>query len=214
ATVGGIVYNVDALPESRSKAQIMGLGYSKITGSISAEGEYDLDIGVIDVRDTTVTADDAASLTMNYSVGGYTRDVAMKMNELNAKFAGQPNSPAAMQEILPLISQLTLRAATITLTDASLTGKLLDLQSKSMGSTPAQLAEMAPMFVTMGMQQLQMPELSAQVAQAVGTFLKDQGSLTISIAPTQPIPFSQLVVSAQMNPRSIPDLLNLSVVGQ
>ncbi len=80
-----------------------------------------------------------------------------------------------------------------------------------MGTTGDQLAQSAPMFLGMGLSQLQMPELTQMVTAAVSGFLQNPGTLTISIAPAEPVSVAAIAALSQSDPKALPDLLNLSV---
>ena len=116
-----------------------------------------------------------------------------------------------MATLMPMLSNVKVARVEFRLTEASLTGKLLGLQAKAMGTTGEQLAQSAPMFLGMGLSRLQMPELTQMVTQAVGSFLQNPGTLTVTVEPAEPVSIAAIAALSQSDPKALPDLLNLTV---
>jgi hypothetical protein len=66
-------------------------------------------------------------------------------------------------------------------------------------------------MVPFGMAQLNNPELTTQVTNAVSAFLDNPKSLTISAEPENPVPFAVLMAGGMGDPTTLPKTLGVSV---
>ena len=110
-----------------------------------------------------------------------------------------------------VLSQLSVQALTIRYRDDSLAGKILDAAAAQQGATREQyvqqLAGALPFFLAM----VQNPAFQNKVATAVGQFLTDPKSLTISVQPERPISGAELFGLVQTAPQTLPDVLGASI---
>ena len=83
-----------------------------------------------------------------------------------------------------------------------------------MGTTGDQLAAGAPMMVGMGMGGLGMPGFTDMVTTAIGSFLKDKGTLSVEAQPEDSISVLDLVMTSQTDPKKLPEMLNMQVRAQ
>ena len=207
----GIYVDLSAVPDPAFQRNAQALGYSELRGRMAGDGSYDTASGEIVVDDLVLDLENVAKLAINYKMTGYTPELARRINTLQVA-AGQDGKPAAnMVEMLSALGELKVESATVELTDDSITKKLLDFQAGQMNTTGDQLAAGAPMFVGIGMGSLRMPEFTQQVAEAVGTFLKNPGTLTVAAKPAAPVSFAQLMQAAQQAPRVVIEMLNVQV---
>ncbi|MEL7229499.1 MAG: hypothetical protein AAGK38_06270, partial [Pseudomonadota bacterium] len=148
----------------------------------------------------------------NYKVSGYTPELAKQLQQAQLESTRNGvEGPALLMQMLPLLSQLKVDNMTLSLTDKSLVGKLLDMQAQQMGTSGEQLAAGAPMMLGMGMAGLGMPGLTEMVTTAVGKFLQQKGTLTASVTPTNPVSVGEIMMASQTDPKKLPDMLNLQV---
>ncbi len=210
-TMDGMVVNLDAIPDPQAKAVAQQLGYSKVEGSMSGIGTYNPTSGQIVLSDMIIKLKDMFDLSMDYSVSGYTPEVASKVQEAQLEMQKGKDPMQAFGAILADLAVVKLDSLKLALTDQSLTGRLLDFQATQMGTTGDQLAAGAPMMIGLGMGGLNMPELTDMVTSAVGTFLKDKGTLTIEATPSEPVAIMNVVLAGQADPTKVPGLINLQV---
>ena len=150
---------------------------------------------------------------MPFSIGGYTIELVKKMQELNEKMEGMSEEEQGKVS-LQAFKDLDLRNFTFSFKDDSLTGRGMKFAATQMGQPEEQLTAAAPMMIGMGMGQLQMPELTAMVSDAVGKFLAKPGTISVSVKPEKPITFADIAAAGSSNPKSLMKLLNVQVSAQ
>ena len=211
----GMFVDLSAIGDARLTGFANALGYSELKGRMTGDGVYDFASGEVSIDDVTIDLDDVAALSVAYKMTGYTPDFVTRMNELSLNAAAtaqdgkaaQPD-PAAMMKLL---GELKLESAKVSLKDDSIVGRALKFQAAQMKTSPEQLAAGAPMFVGMGMAQLGAPEFTQQVSAAIGSFLQNPGTLTVSAVPAEPVPLLDVVGASQRAPKAVIDLLNVKV---
>lgn len=178
-------------------APLKALGYDKLNLSVYAGGAWDQQAGTLTLDEFSVEGADMGTLTLTGTVGGVTADVM--------KALGQPNPPP------DLITKLTLSDASLTYEDASLTGRVLDMQAKQMGQEKEAFVGQITAALPMMLAALQNPPFQDKVAAAAGAFLKDPKNLQITVAPEKPVPVAEIVGTAQTAPQTLPDALKADV---
>ncbi|MEM8749769.1 MAG: hypothetical protein AAGF28_05665 [Pseudomonadota bacterium] len=212
--VDGLKINLEAIPDPNSQQVFKTLGYTEVTGSMTAEGSYNPKTGKAVLDSTVLKLKDMADLALSYGIEGYTADVAQAIAQAQAKAGSGTPTQEAFGAILPELSKLKLSNFKLALTDRSLTSRLLDFQAAQMGTTGDQLAAGAPMMIGIGLGQLGMPEFTDMVTKAVGTFLSTKGTLTVEATPSEPVPIMTTVLAGQADPTRIPELINLQITAQ
>ncbi|MDA8870276.1 hypothetical protein N9H93_02650 [Rhizobiaceae bacterium] len=213
STLEGLMLDLTALPDERSRAIAGQLGYETIRGEGTGASTYNPTTGRAELEALDLRFEDALDVSMTMIVNGYTQAVAQQVQKLASQAQGAGGS-MPMAQMLPLLEQITLENLNLTLTDRSLTGRLLDFQAAQMGTTGEQLAMSAPLFLSMGMGGLGMPGLTEMVSGAVGTFLQNKGALSVTISPPQPVSVATIATVSQADPKALPDLLGLSITAR
>ncbi|MGI9357597.1 MAG: hypothetical protein ACR2PF_20875 [Rhizobiaceae bacterium] len=214
SVVDGMVVNLLALPDPKAKAAAQQLGYSEIRASMTGDGTYNPQTGRMAANNFNIRLQDMFDLAMDYTLTGYTAEIAQKVASMNQTMAQSVSPQQAFAAMIPELSMIKLEGLKIALTDRSLTGKLLDMQAAQMGTTGDQLAQGAPMMIGLGMGGLGMPEFTEMVTQAVGKFLQNKGSLIVEAKPAEPVAIMDVVLKGQADPTVVPGMLNLKVSGQ
>ncbi|HDZ73047.1 MAG TPA: hypothetical protein ENH55_09765 [Aurantimonas coralicida] len=191
---------------------IQEVGYSTLSGEISGSATWTPASGLLELDPFDINLKDAGSLSFTYGISGYTPAFIESLQQLQQQMAANPdNQQASGMAVMGLISQLYLNAADITFVDDSLTGKLLDYYAEKNGQTREQLIEgligMLPMFLSY----LQNPDFQKDVTDAVTAYLNDPKSLSITVAPANPVPATQLIGAAMGAPQTLPSVLSLTV---
>ncbi|QFT00334.1 hypothetical protein FIV06_23100 [Labrenzia sp. THAF191b] len=198
--VTGATIDVKEL-ESKETKSLTDLGYETLTVDVAGSGKWDPEAATLVVPELKIDAKEAASLSLSFSMGGVTREVVTQLNEKSEK----------PEEAMALLQNVTIENAKIRLDDASLTGRVLDQESKKAGvDTPTYVAGLTgtlPMMLGM----LQNKELEGKVAQAVTQFLNTPGSLELTAAPGAPVPLSQIMGTAMFAPQMIPQILSVGI---
>ncbi|WP_209009526.1 hypothetical protein [Labrenzia sp. PO1] len=198
--VTGATIDVKEL-ESKETKSLTDLGYETLTVDVAGSGKWDPEAATLVVPELKIDAKEAASLSLSFSMGGVTREVVTQLNEKSEK----------PEEAMALLQNVTIENAKIRLDDASLTGRVLDQESKKAGvDTPTYVAGLTgtlPMMLGM----LQNKELEGKVTQAVTQFLNTPGSLELTAAPGAPVPLSQIMGTAMFAPQMIPQILSVGI---
>lgn len=206
--------DLTAIPDPQTQAVITELGYQQIKGLVKMAGSWNPQSGQMALSQYDMTVNDAGTLGITFDLSGYTPEFIKSLQELQKQMAAQPaggDQSAQGMAMLGLMQQLTFNAAAVKFTDASLTNKVLEYVAKMQGQKPADIANMAKAMVPFGMAQLNNPELTTQVTNAVSAFLDSPKSLTVSAKPASPVPFAVLMAGGMGDPTTLPKTLGVSV---
>lgn len=209
-------FNADLtlVDDPKSKEAIDGLGYQQISGNFALAGSWQPSDGKMELSKYDITVDNAGTLGLTFSFGGYTTDFIKSLQAMQKKMAEQPaggDNSAQGMAMLGLLQQLSFNGASIRFTDASLTNKVLEFAGKQQGMSAKDIANQAKAIVPFGMSQLNNPELTTQASAAVGKFLDDPKSLEISAQPPSSVPFALIMAGAMSNPLDLPKTLGVAV---
>ncbi|MFD0915624.1 hypothetical protein ACFQ14_04330 [Pseudahrensia aquimaris] len=206
-TLADSMIDVSMAPDPQFKQTLEALGYgTNFTVSTNMQGVWNTETGIIDVSKHDYSIADVGTISMPMKIGGYSSENVLAMQ----KSVGAGGSDeAAMQQL----SNVTIHNLAISFKDDSVTKRALEMASKQMQQPPEQLAAGAPLMIGMGMAQLQMPEFTQMVQAAVGKFLQNPGTLSVTAAPEKPTPVMELVGGAA-NPKGLVDMLNVKVTAE
>lgn len=199
--------------DPQAKAVLEQLGYSQLNGYFEMEGSWAPSDGRLTLAQMDVAFDEVGTLGLTFDLGGYTQQFLNAVREMQKTMAANPDGDNSQQGLamLGLMQQLTFEGASISFVDDSLTSRLLEFFAKQQNTTPEQLANQAKAIVPFMMGQLNDPELTAAVTQAVTKFLDDPQSLTISAKPAAGVPFSVIMAGAMSSPQALPKQLGVTV---
>lgn len=201
--------------DPQSKAVIEALGYQTINGFFEMAGSWQPTDGMISLSQYDITVDQAGTFGMTFDLGGYTPAFLKSIQDLQKQMASQPagaDSSAQGMAMLGLMQQLSFHAASIRWDDDSLTKKALDFIAKSQNQKPEDIANQAKAIVPFLMAQLNNPELTAQVTEAVTKYLDDPKSIEISAEPENAVPFAVIMAGAMSgSPQDLAKTLAVSV---
>ncbi|MEO3998748.1 hypothetical protein [Mesorhizobium sp. CAU 1732] len=212
-TAEGFTADLSSIQDPQQKAVIQALGYEKISGTFELAGSWNPQDGRMALSQYDLTVADAGTLGFSFDLGGYTPDFIKSLRELQQQMAARPEGDNSAQGLamLGLMQQLTFNTAEIAFTDDSLTNKVLDFVAKSQGMRPSDIANQAKAVLPFAMAQLNNPELTAMVTQAVSAFLDDPKSLRITAEPGNPVPFALIAAGAMSAPQELPKTLGVTV---
>jgi hypothetical protein len=191
-TVTGIRIPVENAPPGPMSPQ--SLGYEEIILDANWDGARDPDSQVATIDTLAISLRNGGSLTISGALGNVP--------------AVRPKEPEVSMMTL---SQLTVQSLKLHYRDDSLAGKILEAAAAQQGTTrelyAQQLAGALPFFLSM----IQNPAFQNKVAAAVGQFLNDPKSLTISVQPDRPVSGAELFGLVQTAPQTLPDVLGASI---
>lgn len=201
------------MPDPQSKAVLEQLGYLKMEGFFETSGDWDPTDGVLNLKQYDLTVNDAGTLGIAFSLGGYTPAFIEQLQAMQAQLTANPggDNSAAGLAMLGLMQQLTFRSAHISFFDDSLTDKVVEFVAKMQNVKPADIKNQAKGVVPFLMMQLNDAELTNMVTQAVTKFLDAPKSLVIAAEPAQPVPFAVIMAGAMSAPQTLPKQLAVSV---
>ena len=198
--------------DADTAATMKDIGYPQVSGSIQGSGAWDPSSGTLELDPFVISIKDAGDLSLSYEISGYTPSFIKSLQQLQEQMAANPdNKQGTGMAVMGLISQLYVDSADITFVDHSLTSKLLDHYAKKNGQTAEQLVQGLTGMLPAMLSYLQNPDFQKQVTDAVTTFLKDPKSLSISVAPENPVAVTQVVGAAMGAPQTLPSVLALTV---
>ncbi|MEZ5872613.1 MAG: hypothetical protein R3D32_12370 [Nitratireductor sp.] len=215
-SVSEVAIDLSQVKDAKAKAQIQALGLETLKIAIRLDGSFNLDTGRMELKEYSFDTTNVGKLNMTLAIDGYDMALVRKIREtsLAASKAGR-NDPeaqkAAAAQLMGVLAELKLAGATVSFDDQSIVSRVLDIQAAAMGVTREELAQMAPVMA-MGMTQaLDNPEFSAMVGEALAKFGSNPKSLTITIAPAEPVAFAQIVGTAIAGPPALLGLLGVTV---
>jgi hypothetical protein len=200
--------------DPQAKAAIEALGYQNLTGSLQMAGTWQPSDGRMNFSKYDITVDNAGTFGMTFDVGGYTPAFIKSMQEMQAKMAAKPegaDDSAQGLAMLGLMQQITFNSASLRWDDNSLTGKAIDYIAKNQNMSSDDIKNQAKAIVPFLAAQLNNPELSSVVTEAVTKYLDNPKSLQISAVPPAPVPFAQIAATGMTNPIDLTRTLGITV---
>jgi hypothetical protein len=208
-----ITLDLSTMPDPEPKAMLESLGYLKMDGFFEVAGTWNPSDGNMSLTQYDLTVNNAGTLGIAFSLGGYTPAFIEQLTAMQAQLAANPggdNSQAGLA-MLGLMQQLSFNSAQISFYDDSLTNKVIDLVAKMQNMTPDAIKNQAKGMVPFLMMQLNDPELSAMVTTAVTAYLDDPKSIVVSAEPAAPVPFAVLMAAGMSAPQTLPKQIGLKV---
>ncbi|MER2606026.1 MAG: hypothetical protein ABTQ29_09365 [Siculibacillus sp.] len=198
-SVTGIAVPIDA--KDPEMAQIVALGYSKMSLDFSMTGSWDDKTGRLDLTDLTMRGAEMGALKFTATIGGLTPEVMAQLQK----------STGSDEKQIELLQGLTVEKVALRYDDASLATRLIDQQAKEQGVDGKTYAKQLKMMVPMMVSMIGNKDFEKKVVSAAGAFLDAPKSLTISAMPKSPLPVSQIMGAAMMAPQSLPSVLGAEV---
>lgn len=212
AAFTGLFVDTGKLPDEKSRMTMAALGYETLSGNITYAGLWDTTDGRMTIDEMVTTVDDAAALKIVFDISGYTPQFVAALQDMQMQMAeGKVDQQAQGLAMLGLMQQLTFNKMQVRIEDASLTGKLLDFFAAQQGVDRNAMVQQTKGVLPFMLAQLNNPEFAAKVTAAVGAYLDDPKSLTITAAPATPVPAAQIMAAGMSAPQSIPDVLGVTV---
>lgn len=224
AELRNLTIDFSAFPKNAKTDQslkpLKDLGYEQITMNLSAAADADLKSGIIDIKEMNFDFLDAGSFNMKLNVSGYTEQVAKSIASTAASLQNNDNPQAQQAQMLQLMAMfapLSLQQMELKVTDASLLGKVLDLQARQNNRSAEELTAIVPPMAGIMLAPFQVPELASAISTALGTFMQGNKSIKASIEPVGGIAITEMIAlgsgaqAGSIPPADIVNRLNLKV---
>ena len=202
-----------AADDPKTKAVATAMGYGDIAGYFEIDGEWDPATGRLDMARFDITVEDAGTIGLSLTIGGYTPEFIASLRETQARLAANPggDNSAAGLAMMGLAQQLTLHSAQIRFDDDTLTEKVLEFAARQQGARSKDVANQAKAMVPFMTMQLGNAELTAMATTAVSAFLDNPESLMIAAQPAAPVPFALIMAGAMTAPQALPQQLGVTI---
>ena len=208
----GISADLASVDDVKFKEGLTKLGYgTSFTGDIALGGSWNPSDGRMEISKYDIKIDDIGTLSILFTLSGYTADLAQRLQKLSADAQASSNQQAASMAIMAELPKLFFESAKISFTDDSITRRVLKMQAATMGGTADDVAKMVPVMLPMALGGLGNPEFTAMVAGAVGRFVGEPKNITIAAKPAKPLPFSELMGIGMAAPQSLIGTLAVKV---
>jgi hypothetical protein len=206
-----------AFPPRGQAAWLEGLGYKEVAGAIELRGSIPRAGGTLTIEPLRLEWQNAAALS------------------LSARLEGMPGAPAEGARVDPDATVAQLVAARIggvvlTLRDHGLLGRLIAQQAREQRMPEARLREQwAQIAMAMPLpggappaRRGAAPSAGKDAAadpmlplrQAVAAFIRQPGTLEITLQPPKPVSFAEVGAAAGGNPAAVVQLLGLSAAAR
>jgi hypothetical protein len=192
----GTVEDLTIPPEFFATSQVKPstLGYDTLVFDVTWDGSRDPAANTVSVRDATISMQDGGTFSLTGKVGNLPEPREMNDADATAK-----------------ATEMEVHTLTLRYDDQSLAGRVLDLMAQQQGVDRAQYVQQISGALPFLLAALNNPEFQNQVAGALGAFLQDPKSLSITIAPQEPISAAEIIGIASTAPQSLPERLKASV---
>ena len=213
AAAESFTIDLSVIEDPNQRQVLQALGYEQLQGDMQMAGTWQPGDGRMALSQYNLTVADAGTLGFNFDVGGYTPEFIKSMTELQQQMAESTEEEQSAHGLamLGLMQQLTFHEAEIAFTDDSLTGKILNYVAERQGMSADAVANQAKAIMPFALAQLNNPELTKMVTEAVSNFLDDPQSLRITATPNEPVPFALIMAGAMSAPENLPQTLGVTV---
>lgn len=188
-------------PKDDDLAPVRALGYEKIRLDVAASGNWDDKTGRLDIPELAIAAADVGTLKIAATVDGLTPAVVEEMKKAEADQAKQ----------MELLQSLSVVRLSLRWEDASLTGRVLDMQAKQQGVDSKTYARQIKLLVPALVSMIGNKDFETKIVAATGVFLDQPKSLTVAARPKAPVPVGQIIGAAMVAPQSLPTVLGAEV---
>jgi len=203
-TLAGLHVDLTTLPRGEGDAIVQALGLMQLDGQFTETVDWALTNGDLSVSEFALDIANQGRLEMNFALSGYTLSLlnsiyqaSEQLNAINPET--DPDKHAAAQQALgmSILAQLSVKSFALRYEDHSFANKLLNVMAAGKGTTEDMrqgLKTMAQEWLT----GLNSPEISRLASGPISSFLDNPQSFSVSVAPTRPLSFIELVGLAQV----------------
>lgn len=177
---------------------LMQLGYSEAKGDFTLDIAWNEQTETLALNDLYLALQGAGSIRANLSLVGITREML--------------ENPEAMATLAP--EQLRLGGAQLLVTDETVANRLFAWTAEGT-NTPAEqyrdeFIRGLPFLLSVMMDR----DLAAQISPALQQFLRTPGTLSLTVAPAEPVPFAEIIDTLTRAPTDLLQLLGVTMVAE
>lgn len=192
--IHGLQIEPASLPDDEARENLAKLGYDKLSLNFDLSYAHAPETKHLTIRQAAISGDNVGRLGIAFALGG-----------VDTEALGNPATALAAAQ------SATLESLELRYDDASLVGRMLKLAAQeAQMDEPAFRAMLLAQVAQAGEQAPQVP-LTKQVVDSVSAFLTTPKSLSVRMAPAQPLPLMQMMGAAQMDPYGLVQATGLSV---
>lgn len=209
----GFTVDLSIVEDPQQAAVIKALGYEKLEGFMEMDGSWNPADGQLTLGTYSMSVVNAGSLGLSFDLGGYTPELIASLRQMQKQMTENPDGDSSQQgmAILGLMQQMIFNSAEISFADDSLTNKVLEFVGQQQGMSANDIRNQAKAVLPFALAQLNNPEFTTMVTQAVSTFLDDPQSLTVRAEPASPTPFAMIMAGGMSNPVDLIKSLGVQV---
>ena len=211
----GLKIDPSQIDDPKARDAFHQLGYDTLTGDLKFNGSWDVESGMVDLSEYSLTLDDVGSLAMSIQISGYTLEFVKAMQQAQAAAASNPDPQAAQQAMgfamLGMLQQLSFNSASIRFDDASVTERALAFAGKKQGLSGDDMRGALEGMLPLMLGGLGIPSLQKQISAAANIYLDNPQNITISAFPASPVAVPVIMGAGMGNPKSLVDLLNVQI---
>jgi hypothetical protein len=211
----GLKIDPSKINDPKARDTFKQLGYDTLTGDLKLNGTWDVDSGMVDLSNYSITLDDVGRLAMSIQISGYTLEFIKAMQQAQVAAASNPDPQAAQQAIgfamLGMMQQLSFNSASIRFEDASVTERALAFAGKKQGLSGDDMRGALKGMLPLMLGGLGIPSLQKQISAAASTYLDNPENITISATPSSPVAVPVIMGAGMGDPKSLVDLLNVQI---
>lgn len=183
-----------SIMEDEAKAFMTASGYENLILDIAIDAAYDAAAQTLDLNTLSFDAQDMGVINFSANLGGMVDEMLRDPEQIQG-----------------LMATATLRSANLSFSNNSIFEKGLEFAAQMTGQDAAQLKAQAPFVLGFALAQINNEAFTKMVTDAVNKFLENPNSLSVAIAPANPVPVAQIAGAAMSSPQVVPDLLGVAV---
>lgn len=185
---------VALLTDETLVSELTAMGYETIDLSGGMTLTYDAEKGDLRLEDLTLKATDMGVVSGDFHVGGLPLSLVEKPDEIEAR-----------------MNAATLVSGSITYGNGGIVEKAFDAQAKKNDQDGEKFRQNIAGALPLMLNFLEDPKLQARFEGPISDFIKDPKSITLTVAPEKPVPFSELQKVNTDKPNDLIRVLNVGV---
>lgn len=213
--INGLYIDLTKIDDEEAEEVFSKLGVNAIDGNIIAQSTWTTSNGRITIDEFSIDLKNIGRLNITMELLGYTLDVVKNVYTAQKQLLEIDPSSAeyeakTMEMLMSIVSELSFVDFSFSFADGGITNKAIDYIAAEQGSDRKQFVDgisaMAPALLA----EFNVPDLQAQVGEAVSVYLNDPQNFEIKVAPSNPAPLMAFMALAS-NPPALLAMINLSI---
>ncbi|MEM8813642.1 MAG: hypothetical protein AAGF59_13585 [Pseudomonadota bacterium] len=203
--VSDITVSTKNLPNSDFRQAMTDLGYEEVAFNVVTDWKWDDEAGRFELPQFTISGNDFAQLTWTFRLGGWTRELVTELAALN------PDDEQAAQAVLGKMQSTTIEAISLQLEDRSAVNRVIDNRAAFANLPREEFISRTVGGLAGPLAALNNPDFQNMIVTELRQFMTDPKTLTINVAPENPIPIAQIIGMVAIAPQTLPAILGVTV---